>query len=128
MSSSEGKGELQLCYQRARTYKFQASIRRCVEEAHLNWAWHMSHDVSETWDHVSNHNRPALKKTCSSFSLDKGLICPREWLRWLVHYLGVKQVALLATSIADYSTLWKCQGPSNVACHIAVMNEAQMGR
>ncbi|CAE7255167.1 unnamed protein product [Symbiodinium sp. KB8] len=32
-----------------------------------------------------------------------------EWLRWLVHYLGVKQVALLATSIADYSTLWKCE-------------------
>ncbi|CAE7615905.1 unnamed protein product [Symbiodinium sp. CCMP2456] len=32
-----------------------------------------------------------------------------EWLRWLVYYLGVKQVALLATSIADYSTLWKCE-------------------
>ena len=39
--------------------------------------------------------------------------CLRAWLRWLVYYLGVKQVALLVTSIADYSTLWKCQGPED---------------
>ena len=32
-------------------------------------------------------------------------------------------MALLATSIADYSTLWKCQRPSRAARHVGVMRE-----